>query len=112
MIRQPLVSSADVVVVGGGAIGAAIAFHLCEAGAGRVVLIERSDLGSGSTSKAAGGVRTQFSDPLNVEIGRRSIAAFADFGRRPGWEIDLHRVGYLFLLTTEEEVSAFTESIA
>jgi sarcosine oxidase subunit beta len=112
MLRQPVPSTADVVVVGGGALGTAIAFHLAEAGVERVVLIERAELGSGSTSKAAGGVRTQFSDPLNIEIGRRSLAAFAAFAERPGWEIDLHRVGYLFLLTTSAQVEAFEASIA
>ena len=91
-------ASADVVIIGGGVVGTSAAFHLAEAGAG-VVLLERDQLGSGSTSKAAGGVRTQFSDPLNIEIAQRSLAAFKDFDRRPGWEIDLHEVGYLFLLS-------------
>ena len=59
------------------------------------MLIERAALGSGSTSKAAGGVRTQFSDVLNIEIAKRSLDAFRDFARRPGWEIDLEQVGYL-----------------
>ena len=59
--RLPLPESASVVVVGGGVIGTSAAFHLAEAGVD-VALIERAQLGSGSTSKAAGGVRTQFSD--------------------------------------------------
>jgi sarcosine oxidase subunit beta len=99
------------VIVGGGVVGVSAAFHLAEAGA-EVVLLERDQLGSGSTSKAAGGVRTQFSDPLNIEIARRSLDAFKAFDRRPGWEIDLHEVGYLFLLTREEDVEAFTTSVA
>jgi sarcosine oxidase subunit beta len=106
-----LPASADVVIVGGGVVGCSAAFHLAEAGA-QVVLLERDQLGSGSTSKAAGGVRTQFSDPLNIEIARRSLEAFKAFERRPGWEIDLHEVGYLFLLTREEDVEAFTASVA
>ena len=106
-----LPASADVVIVGGGVVGTSAAFHLAEAGA-QVVLLERDQLGSGSTSKAAGGVRTQFSDPLNIEIARRSLEAFKAFEQRPGWEIDLHEVGYLFLLTREEDVEAFTASVA
>src|SRR5205085_9225923 len=94
MAHSPLPSGADVVIVGGGVVGASAAFHLAEAGA-QVVLLERDQLASGSTSKAAGGVRTQFSDPLNIEIARRSLEAFKAFDRRPGWEIDLHEVGYL-----------------
>ncbi len=99
------------VVVGGGVIGTSAAFHLAEAGVD-VVLIERAQLGSGSTSKAAGGVRTQFSDVLNIEIAKRSLAAFRDFGRRPGWEIELKQVGYLFVLTRESDVSEFEHSVA
>src|SRR5664279_1230602 len=86
----PLPARASVVVVGGGVVGTSAAFHLAEAGVD-VVLLERDTLGGGSTSRAAGGVRAQFSDALNVQLAQRSLAAFRDFGRRPGWEIDLHR---------------------
>jgi sarcosine oxidase subunit beta len=106
----PLPESADVVIVGGGAMGTSAAFHLAEAGVG-VVLLERSQLGSGSTCRAAGGVRTQFSDALNVEIAARSLDAFRDFGRRPGWEIDLKQVGYLFVLSRESDVEEFERSV-
>ncbi|HTX30791.1 MAG TPA: FAD-binding oxidoreductase [Solirubrobacteraceae bacterium] len=108
---SPLPRSADVVIIGGGVIGTSAAFHLAEAGA-HVLLVERGQLGSGSTSRAAGGVRTQFSDALNVEIAKRSMDAFRDFGRRPGWEIDLKEVGYLFVLTRESDVAAFERSVA
>jgi sarcosine oxidase subunit beta len=101
---------AEVVVVGGGVIGTSVAFHLAEAGVD-VLLLERSELASGSTSRAAGGVRAQFSDPLNVALGLRSLEAFERFGERPGAEIDLKRVGYLFLLDREEDVAAFERSV-
>jgi sarcosine oxidase subunit beta len=103
---------ASVVVIGGGVMGASIAFHLAEAGVRDVLLVERDTLASGSTSKAAGGVRAQFSDELNIRLGARSLEAFGDFPRRPGQEIDLHRVGYLFLLDTPESVSAFERAVA
>jgi glycine/D-amino acid oxidase-like deaminating enzyme len=108
---SPLPDSATVVIVGGGAMGTSAAFHLAEAGV-EVLLLERAQLGSGSTSRAAGGVRTQFSDALNVEIARRSMDAFRDFGRRPGWEIDLKQVGYLFVLSRESDVEEFERSVA
>lgn len=106
-----LPARADVVVVGGGVMGTSAAFHLAEAGAD-VLLVERGELASGSTSKAAGGVRAQFSDPLNIAVARRSLEAFGDFTARPGAEIDLHRVGYLFLLDREDDVAAFERSVA
>jgi sarcosine oxidase subunit beta len=106
-----LPESADVVVVGGGVIGTSAAFHLAEAGID-VCLLERDELAGGSTSRAAGGFRAQFSDPLNIALGLRSIEAFTRFAERPGYEIDLHQVGYLFLLDRDEDVEAFRESVA
>ena len=107
---SPLPATAEVVVVGGGVIGTSIAFHLAEAGVD-VCLVERDELASGSTSRAAGGFRAQFSDPLNIAIGLRSIDAFTHFGERPGAEIDLHQVGYLFLLDRAEDIAVFEASI-
>jgi sarcosine oxidase, subunit beta len=100
-----------VVIVGGGVIGLSAAFHLAEAGVEDVVVLERGELGSGSTSKGAGGVRAMFSDELNVRIGLRSLEAWAAFGERPGWEIDLQRVGYLFLLDASEDVAEFERAV-
>jgi sarcosine oxidase subunit beta len=102
---------ASVVIVGGGVIGVSIAFHLAEAGVEDVVLVERGELGSGSTSKGAGGVRALFSDELNVRLALRSLEAWAAFGERPGWEIDLRRVGYLFLLDRDEHVTEFARAV-
>ena len=109
---RALPASAEVVVIGGGVIGTSIAFHLAEAGVTGVVLLERDELGSGSTCKAAGGVRAQFSDRINIELGARSLEAFTRFGRRPGQEIDLHQVGYLFLLSREKDVQSFERDVA
>ncbi|MFG2485173.1 NAD(P)/FAD-dependent oxidoreductase [Streptomyces virginiae] len=105
-------SAAEVVIVGGGVVGTSIAFHLAEAGVRDVLLLERDALGSGSTSKAAGGVRGQFSDAVNIRLGARSLELFQNFGSRPGQEIDLHQEGYLFLLTRAEDVAAFERNVA
>ena len=107
-----LPARAEVVVVGGGVMGTSIAFHLAEAGVHDVLLVERDALASGSTSRAAGGVRAQFSDELNIAIALRSLEAFDRFHDRPGGEIDLHKVGYLFLLDREEDVRVFERSVA
>ncbi|MEU8984302.1 FAD-binding oxidoreductase [Streptomyces sp. NPDC048309] len=103
--------TAQVVVIGGGVMGTSIAYHLARAGVPDVVLVERDELASGSTSRAAGGVRAQFSDELNIQLGARSLEAFARFGEEPGQDIGLHRVGYLFLLSTPEEVAAFEAGV-
>jgi sarcosine oxidase subunit beta len=113
MARQlaPLPKSASVVIIGGGVMGTSAAFHLAEAGVD-VVLVERAELASGSTSRAAGGIRAQFSDALNIQIAQRSLRAFRDFAKRPGWEIDLKQVGYLFVLSTEADAGLFERHVA
>ncbi|MGW6267564.1 NAD(P)/FAD-dependent oxidoreductase [Streptomyces sp. NPDC055060] len=98
-------------IVGGGVMGASIAFHLAEAGVSDVLVVERGELACGSSGKPIGGVRAHFSDPLNIELGRRSLRAFQDFPHRPGADIRLDTVGYLFLLTGERQAVQFTESV-
>ncbi|WP_210587732.1 FAD-binding oxidoreductase [Streptomyces sp. GESEQ-35] len=102
---------ARVVVIGGGVMGTSIAYHLARAGVRDVVLVERDELAAGSTSKAAGGVRAQFSDELNIQLGARSLEAFGRFQDEVGHDIGLHRVGYLFLLSTPEEVASFEAGV-
>lgn len=109
---RKLPDQASVVITGGGAIGVSIAYQLARAGVTDVVLLEKGALGEGSTCKAAGGVRAQFSDQLNIEIGRRSLEVFENFGKIFDQEIDLHQVGYLFLLDTPETVEAFEQNVA
>jgi sarcosine oxidase subunit beta len=103
---------ASVVIVGGGAMGVSIAYQLARAGVSDVVLLEKDSLGEGSTCRAAGGVRAQFSDEINIELGRQSLEVFENFGTIFGQEIDLHQVGYLFLLDTPESVEAFEANTA
>jgi sarcosine oxidase subunit beta len=102
--------AADVVIIGGGVMGASIAFHLAEAGVNNIV-VERGELGSGSSGKPIGGVRAQFSDPLNIELSSRSLHAYQDFRNRPGTDIRLDSVGYLFLLTSAEQAANFETSV-
>ncbi|MCK9793207.1 FAD-binding oxidoreductase [Isoptericola sp. 4D.3] len=104
-------SRADAVVIGGGVMGASVAFHLAEAGA-HVVLLESGELGRGSSGKPIGGVRAQFSDPANVALGHRSLELFEDFRRRPGADIGLRQTGYLFALPTDDDVELFGRSVA
>jgi sarcosine oxidase, subunit beta len=102
-----VVDTAEVVIVGGGAMGASVAWHLRELGIADVVLLERDSLGSGSTSKSAGGIRAQFADELNVRIALRSLD---EFERMEG--IDLRQHGYLFLLDNEADVARFQDALA
>ncbi len=100
------------VVVGGGALGASAAFHLRRLGVRDVVLVERDTLASGSTSKSAGGIRTQFADELNVRIALRSLDEFERFAELTGAEISFRQHGYLFLLDRENDVETFRTALA
>jgi len=72
------------------------------------VLLERDALASGSTSKSAGGIRTQFADELNIRIALRSLAEFEEMAD----EIAFRRHGYLFLLDRDEDVAVFRAALA
>jgi sarcosine oxidase subunit beta len=90
---------AEVVIVGGGVVGVSIAYHLASLGARDVVLLEREPvLGSGSTSRSAGGIRLQFGTAANVRLSQWSLDFFKrmreDLGADPG----LRQVGYLMLV--------------
>ena len=102
----PLARSANVMIIGGGVIGASIAFHLAEAGVRDIVVIERNTLGSGSSAKPLGGVRATFSDPANIVLGQRSLEAFERFHEVFKIDIGLQQVGYLFLCRHESELAA------
>jgi glycine/D-amino acid oxidase-like deaminating enzyme len=93
-----------IVVAGAGAIGASIAYHLAARGAPDVVLVDRGDVASGSTQKAMGGVRQQFSTAAEVRLAQESIRFFEGLGE-PLFE----QVGYLFLATTAEGLTALDE---
>ena len=110
--RPPLPERAEVVVVGGGVMGASIAFHLAEAGVRDVVVLERDALGSGSSAKPFGGVRATFSDPGNVLLGLRSLETFERFADRFSTDIGLRQVGYLFLCRSDAEVASVEASTA
>jgi sarcosine oxidase subunit beta len=99
--------SCDVVVVGGGCVGASVAYHLAEAGCTDVVLLEANTLASGSTSKAAGGIRMQHGDELNTQLAQRSLAEFTRFEEMTGSEIFFRQVGYLFLLDSQSDLDLF-----
>jgi sarcosine oxidase subunit beta len=109
---QSVIAQADVVVVGGGALGASTAFYLRRLGVRDVVLVERDSLASGSTSKSAGGIRAQFSDELNIRIALRSLVDFEHFEELTGTDIAFRQYGYMFLLDTTEDVSTFREALA
>jgi glycine/D-amino acid oxidase-like deaminating enzyme len=98
---------ADAAVIGGGVMGAAALRYLAELGCRQPVLLERDTLASGSAGHCAGGVRTLFSDELNVRIGLESIRRPQRFEEEVGEQLDLRLDGYLFLLDDPADVERF-----
>ncbi len=105
--------SADVVIVGGGCMGASVAYHLARRGITDVVLVEREKmLATGSTGRNAGGVRHQFSNDANIRLSIESIGVLERFADEVGHPIDFHQDGYLFLLCTQASVDTFRRNVA
>ena len=103
--------TADVVIIGGGVVGLSIAYYLALKRAGRIVLFEKGQLGEGSTSRCAGGIRVQFSTEINIRFSLESLKTFEQFEEEFGVNPEFKRIGYLFLATTEWEIGVFKENM-
>ena len=102
----PAMQTADVVLIGGGIVGSSIAYHLVAAGCKNVLVLEReSAQGKGSTGKSMGGVRAQFSTPVNIQMSLYSIPFYASFEERLGYPCDYRAQGYLFCATSEKHLA-------
>jgi sarcosine oxidase, subunit beta len=98
--------TADVVLIGGGIVASSIAYHLTASGCKSVLVIEReSSQGKGSTGKSMGGVRAQFSTPVNIQMSLYSIPFYASFDERLGYPCGYRSQGYLFFATSEDHLA-------
>jgi sarcosine oxidase subunit beta len=104
--------SADVVVVGGGTVGAWTAVLLAESGVGHVVLLEAATLGDGASSRAAGMVRAQGGTEPAIKLGLRTQEFYAASGERFPLDCGFVAQGYLMPCFTESEVQQAHERIA
>jgi sarcosine oxidase subunit beta len=98
--------TAEVVIIGGGIVGSSIAYHLIAAGCKDVLVIERETAqGKGSTGKSMGGVRAQFSTPVNIQMSLYSIPFYAGFDERLGYPAGYRPQGYLFCATEQKHLA-------
>ncbi len=98
--------TAEVVVIGGGIVGSSLAYHLTAAGCKDVLVIEReSSQGKGSTGKSMGGVRAQFSTPVNIQMSLYSIPFYAAFDELLGYPCGYRPQGYLFCATSAQQIA-------
>ncbi len=108
---SPLPARADVVSVGGGIMGLALAWNLTRRGVRDVVVLERSYLNAGASGRNGGGVRAQWSTPTLIRLGQRSLALCAEFAVEMGINVWMRRGGYLFLAPTTEQAARLERNL-
>lgn len=107
-----LPSSADVVIIGGGVMGASAAFHLAQRGTKNIVLLERENFaGQGATGRCAGGVRYQFSTEINIRLSLASLPMIERFEDELDQPVNYVKCGYLLVATNEREARKFAANV-
>ena len=104
--------TAEAVIIGAGIMGCSIAYYLASRGVKDIVVLEQDQIARGATADAAGGIRLQFSTETNIRLAQVSLDVWENFPELFGTEIGLRQQGYLFLLTTEDEVQTFRANAA
>ena len=104
--RYFIMETAEVVIVGGGIVGASVAWHLTEQGCRNMLIIEReTHQGKGSTGKSMGGVRAQFATAPNIQMSMYSIQFYSEFDERLGQPGGYRPQGYLFVATADKHLN-------
>jgi sarcosine oxidase, subunit beta len=102
----------DFLIIGGGVMGASIAYHLALRGQGSVLLLEKDTFfGQGATGRCAGGVRYQFGTEVNVQLSIKSLPMLEDFKEETGQAVDYIKCGYMFILSKDEDVKTFRHNV-
>jgi sarcosine oxidase subunit beta len=104
-LKRVLPENADVVIIGGGIIGVSAAYYLAKNNIGKIILLEKDNMGEGSTGKCVGGIRSHFSTRINIEFSLLSLKIFNQFQSEFGVDPEFHRTGYLFLAATRKQWS-------
>jgi sarcosine oxidase subunit beta len=108
-----MVEKASVIVVGAGVVGCSVAFQLARMGGRNVVVLEREPLpGSGSTSRANGGIRAQFTTEANVRMSLLSMEILDSLEEEIGAPSAYRKAGYLFVTDSPEKLAAMERAVA
>jgi sarcosine oxidase subunit beta len=104
--------TADIVIIGGGVMGASAAYHLATCGIKNIVLLEKEEFfGTGATGRCAGGVRYQFSTEINVRLSLESLPMIERFKDEIGQDVDYRQCGYLLIATNERDATTFKHNV-
>lgn len=108
-----LPTTADIVIIGGGVMGASAAYHLAQRGVKNIVLLEKEKyFGTGATGRCAGGVRYQFSTEINVKLSQESLPMIERFKEEIGQDVNYRQCGYLLVATNEKDAATFKQNVA
>jgi sarcosine oxidase subunit beta len=100
-------------IIGGGVMGASTLYHLAAHGQKKVILLEKEEFfGQGASGRCAGGVRYQFATEINIKLSLESLPMLERFKTEIGQDVDYRKCGYLFVLTNEQDVTAFKRNAA
>jgi sarcosine oxidase subunit beta len=97
-----VIKTADAVVIGGGIMGASTAYYLTKLGFGKVVLLEKRLLASGSTGHSAANVRQHYSNEVTIRLAKRAVEMFTSFDEELGYPCGFQQVGYMILAREED----------
>ena len=107
-----LPNTADIVIIGGGVMGASALYHLAQRGIKNIVLLEKEEFfGTGATGRCAGGVRYQFSTEINVRLSQASLPMIERFKDEIGQDVNYRQCGYLLVATNEKDEAAFKRNV-
>lgn len=109
---RPRKNHYHVVIVGGGAIGLAIAHELAKLGITDVLVLDKDTLVKGATGRNGGGVRAQWTSAENITLAKESIARFKRFAGETGHNLFMRQGGYLFLTRSEEQLRSLGKAAA
>lgn len=105
--------SANIIVIGGGVMGASTAYHLALRGERNILLLEKEDFfGQGATGRCAGGVRYQFATEVNIRLSLESLPMLERLAEETGQTADYRQCGYLMFVTQEAGADVFKRNIA
>lgn len=95
-------TTADIIILGAGVMGASIAFHLAQRGAGHIVVLDKDHAGQGSSSRSSALVRMHYSFPPEVELAVKSLEMFQSWKELLGRESHFRKTGFIRIVPENE----------
>ncbi|MGM0608342.1 MAG: NAD(P)/FAD-dependent oxidoreductase [Candidatus Muiribacteriota bacterium] len=106
-----MLKSASCVIIGGGINGCALAYELSKSGLKDIVVVEKNFLASGATGRCGGGIRQQWSTPMNIKFAHESVDIFERIDSELDYNTEYFQGGYMMLAYTDENIKQFEKNV-